>query len=164
MRKFERFAVSFFSALLVTAAAHAADLRVIKDPAQIDALYPPAASLRVVNIWATWCAPCVAEMPDLRIIDDTFGKEVVLVGISMDNLVPGITKEKVAAFLDKTKIRFANVFYTGKPDAIGDRLNFSGELPVTIVYDRKGKEVWRHEGRLNREQTIARLRELLRRK
>ena len=165
MRRFERFAASFFSALLLLAsAAHAADVRVIKDPAQIDAIYPAAASLRVVNIWATWCVPCVAEMPDLRMIDDAFGSEVILVGISMDNLLPGVTKEKVAAFLDKQKIRFPNVFYTGKPDALGDRLDFSGEMPVTIVFDRRGKEVWRHEGRLDRQQTIARLRELLRRK
>lgn len=164
MRKSERFAASFLSALLFAAAGYAADLRAIKDPAQINAIYPKTAALRVVNIWATWCGPCVAEMPDLRLIDDTFGGEVIVVGVSMDNLVPGITREQVAAFLDKQKIRFPNVFYTGKPDALGDHFNFGGELPVTIVFDRNGKELWRRDGRIDRDQTIARLRELLRRK
>ena len=37
------------------------------------------------------------------------------------------------------------------------------ERPVTVVYDRTGKELWRHQGRLNRDQTIAELRKLLRR-
>lgn len=165
MPKFERFAASFLSAaLLFAGVAHAADLRVVKDPAKLDAVFPAAATLRVVNVWATWCGPCVAEMPDLKAIDDTFGSEVVIVGVSLDNLVPGITRENVAAFLDKQKIRFPNVFYTGNADAIGDRLNFSGEMPVTIVFDRRGKELWRHEGRLDRQKTIAQLRELLRRK
>lgn len=165
MRRSGRFAASFLSAaLLFAAGAHAADLRVVKDPARLDAIFPAAAVLRVVNVWATWCGPCVAEMPDLRAIDDTFGSEVVIVGVSLDNLVPGITREDVATFLDKQKIRFPNVFYTGNADAIGDRLNFSGEMPVTIVFDRRGKELWRHQGRLDRQKTIAQLRELLRRK
>jgi thiol-disulfide isomerase/thioredoxin len=151
-------------ALLIASSAAAADLRVIKEPAKLDAVFPAAASLRVVNIWATWCGPCVAEMPDLKTIDETFGKEVVVVGISMDNLLPGMTREKVAAFLDKHQIAFTNVFYTGNPDALGDHFAFGGEMPVTIVFDRKGKELWRRDGRIDRNQTIARLRELLRRK
>ena len=68
-----------------------------------------------------------------------------------------------AAFLDRHRISFPNVFYTGNADELGDRLRFSGEIPVTIVFDRKGNELWRHQGRLDREKTIARLRETLRR-
>lgn len=67
------------------------------------------------------------------------------------------------AFLDREKITFPNVYYTGNPDALGDALDFSGEIPVTIIYDRAGREVWRHEGRLERDATIARLRDILRR-
>jgi len=53
---------------------------------------------------------------------------------------------------------------TGNPDALGDYLKFNGEIPITIVYDGAGRELWRHQGRIDRNQTIARLRELLRRK
>jgi thiol-disulfide isomerase/thioredoxin len=110
-----------------------------------------------------WCIPCVAEMPDLRAIDDAFGNEVAIVGVSLDDMLPDAKSSATAAFLDKQKIAFPNVYYTGNADALADRLDFSGEIPITIVYDRKGKELWRHQGRIERDKTIARLREVLRR-
>ena len=66
--------------------------------------------------------------------------------------------------LDRHRIAFPNIYYTGNPDALGDRLDFDGEIPITIVYDARGKELWRHQGRIDREKTIAQLRELLKRK
>ena len=162
MRESARFAALSLSALLALPAL-GADLRPLKEPAKIAAVFPKTAKLRVINVWATWCAPCVAEMPDLRAIDDTFGPEVMLVGVSLDDMIPDTTSKPVAAFLDKQKIAFPNIYYTGNSDALGDYLNFSGEMPVTIVFDARGKELWRHQGRIDRKQTIAQLRELLRR-
>lgn len=162
MREFVRFAALSLSALLALS-AYGADLRPVSEPAKIGAVYPKAAKLRVVNLWATWCAPCVMEMPDLRVIDETFGAEVALIGISLDDMVPDTKQEKVAAFLDKQRIAFPNIYYTGNMDRLGDHLKITGELPVTIVYDAAGKELWRHQGRIDREKTIAQLRELLRR-
>jgi len=141
----------------------AADLRPLKEPAKIDAVFPAAAKVRVVNVWATWCVPCVAEMPDLRAIDAAFGPEVALAGVSLDDMIPGAKPAAVTAFLDKQRIAFPNVYYTGNSDALADHFRFNGEIPITMVYDRKGKELWRHQGRLDRDQTIARVRELLRR-
>lgn len=162
MREFARFAALSLSAL-VALPALAADLRPLKEPAKIAAVFPKRAKLRVVNVWATWCMPCVAEMPDLRAIDETFGDEVTIAGVSLDDMIPGAKKEDVAAFLDKQRIAFTNVYYTGNPDELGEYLDFSGEMPLTIVYDAAGKELWRHQGRLDRNKTIAQLRELLRR-
>jgi thiol-disulfide isomerase/thioredoxin len=147
----------------VAAATFAADLRTLRDPVKIAAVFPVAAKVRVVNVWATWCVPCVEEMPDLRAIDDAFGGEVAIVGVSLDDMIPGAKAATVATFLDKQKIKYPNVYYTGNADDLGASLDFSGEIPVTIVYDRKGKELWRQQGRLDRDQTIARLRELSRR-
>ncbi|MGZ8778698.1 MAG: TlpA family protein disulfide reductase [Thermoanaerobaculia bacterium] len=135
----------------------------MKTPADIAKAFPAGAKLRLLNVWATWCVPCVAEMPDLRAIDDAFGPEVAVVGVSMDDMIPDTKPEKVIAFLDRQRIAFPNIYYTGNLDAIGDHLDFNGELPLTIVYDRKGKELWRHQGRLERDATIARLRDILRR-
>lgn len=143
--------------------ASAADVRVMKDPKQLPKVFPAAAKLRVLNVWATWCMPCVAEMPDLRAMDELFGTEVSFAGVTLDNMLPDSSQQKVVSFLDKQKIAFPNIYFTGKPDDLGDYLKFSGEIPVTIVYDAKGKEVWRHDGRLDRQKTIAQLRELLRR-
>ena len=167
MRESVRFAVTFLSvglgAALFAQPLFGADVRNLRDPKKIAGVFPAAAKLRVVNIWATWCVPCVAEMPDLRAIDAAFGVEVSLAGVSMDNLLPDSSQQKVTAFLDKQKIAFPNVYYTGSPDALANHFSFSGEIPITVVYDRRGKELWRHEGRIDRNQTIARLRELLRR-
>jgi thiol-disulfide isomerase/thioredoxin len=162
MRESARFAALSLSALLALPVL-GADLRPVREPAKIAAAFPSRAKLRVVNVWATWCAPCVAEMPDLRAIDQTFGEDVAIIGVSLDDMIPDAKQASVAAFLDKQKIAFPNIYYTGNNDRLADTLNISGELPVTIVYDAAGKEVWRHQGRINREKTIAQLRELLRR-
>ncbi|MGN6185175.1 MAG: TlpA family protein disulfide reductase [Thermoanaerobaculia bacterium] len=148
---------------MIAGSAFAADLRTIKDPAKIDAVYAKPAKLRVLNVWATWCIPCVAEMPDLRTIDETFGNEVSIVGVSLDDMIPDATSDKVVSFLDKYRVAFPNVYYTGNADDLGDRINFNGEIPITIVYDAKGKELWRHQGKIDREKTIAQLRALLKR-
>ena len=162
MRKFARFAALSLSVLALP--LFAADLRTVKEPAKIAAVFPATAKLRVLNLWAMWCIPCVLEMPDLRAIDEAFGDEVALVGVSLDDMLPGAERERTVSFLDKQRIAYPNVYYTGNPDDLGDELKFDGEIPITIVYDGNGKELWRHTGRLNREETIARLRELLRRK
>jgi len=162
MREFVRFAVSFLS-VTIAAASFAADVRTIKEPEKIARVFPAAAKVRVLNVWATWCVPCVAEMPVLREIDATFGKELALAGVSLDDMIPGAKPATVAAFLDKQKIAFPNLYYTGGADALADALVFSGEIPITIVYDGKGRELWRHEGLLDRTKTIARLRDTLRR-
>lgn len=162
MRKFARFAVTFLS--FVALHAHAADLRVMINPAEIASLFPAAAKLRVVNVWALWCAPCVAEMPDFRTMDATFGSEVAFVGVNMDDMLPDASSKPVKAFLDKQKIAYPNIYYRGNVDTLGKYLDFNGSLPFTIVYDGKGKELWRQDGRIDREKMIAKLRDLLRRK
>src|SRR5882724_12504405 len=126
--------------LLLTGAASAADLRDVKDPAKIRSVFPHAAKIRVVNIWATWCVPCVAEMPELRAVGAAFGPEVVLVGVSMDDMIPGAKRENVSLFLDRQKIRYVNVYYRGNADDLSRYYRFEGEIPVTIAFDAKGRE------------------------
>jgi thiol-disulfide isomerase/thioredoxin len=170
MRKFAPSAASSRSRLalalslsLLALSASAADLRLVKEPAKIAGVFASTAKVRVLNVWALWCVPCVAEMPDLRAIDEAFGRDVAIAGVNLDDMIPDAKSQDTAAFLDKQRIAFPNVYYTGNLDELADHLRFNGEIPVTIVYDRKGKELWRHQGRLNRNETIARLRETLRR-
>ena len=158
MRKFAPFAVFFLSLPLL-----AADLRPMSDPKLIAGVFPRPARVRLVNVWATWCAPCVAEMADLRAVDAAFGGELAIAGVSLDDMIPGTKLEDVKAFLDKQKIAWPNVYYTGNVDALGDHYAFDGQIPLTIVYDAAGRELWRTEGAIRKDETIARLRELLRR-
>lgn len=148
---------------LFAASASAADLREVKDPAKIKTFFPAAAKLRVVNVWATWCVPCVAEMPELKAVDAAFGPELALAGVSMDDMIPEMTRDKVVRFLDRQKISYLNLYYSGNADDLTDFLRFDGEIPVTIAFDRAGKELWRHEGPIESANTIAELRKLLRR-
>jgi thiol-disulfide isomerase/thioredoxin len=128
-----------FVALLMASAASAANLREVKDPAKIKDAFPSAAKLRVVNIWATWCVPCVAEMPELRAVAAAFGREVALVGVSADDMIPESSRDKVAAFLDKQKIGYINIYYRGNVDDLTRYYRFEGEIPLTIAFDRRGK-------------------------
>jgi thiol-disulfide isomerase/thioredoxin len=150
-------------ALLLANVAAAANLRDVKDPAKINDVFPAAAKLRVVNIWATWCVPCVAEMPELRAVAAAFGPEVAVIGVSTDDAIPEADRAKVAAFLDLQKIGYINLYYRGNVDDLTRVFRFEGEIPVTIAFDRRGKEVWRHQGALKSGDTIADLRKLLRR-
>jgi thiol-disulfide isomerase/thioredoxin len=152
-----------FAVLLLASAAFAADLRDVKDPTKIKDVFPRAAKLRVVNIWATWCVPCVAEMPELRAVGAAFGPEVAFAGVSMDDMIPGAKRESVAAFLDRLKIRYVNVYYKGNADDLSSYYRFQGEIPVTIAFDAAGREVWRHQGPIKSASTIFELRKLLRR-
>lgn len=152
-----------FSLLLLASAASAADLRDVKDPAKIREVFPRTAKIRVVNIWATWCVPCVAEMPELRAVRASFGPELALAGVSMDDMIPGAKRESVVAFLDRQKIGYINVYYKGNADDLSRYYHFEGEIPVTIAFDAAGREVWRHQGVITSATTISELRKLLRR-
>ncbi len=150
--------------LSLAASAGAANVVEVKEPSRIAASFSPRAALRVLNVWATWCVPCVEEMADLRAIGEAFGTQVSLVGISLDDMIPGdraATKRKLAGFLDQKKISYINIYYSGNSDALANALRFNGEIPITIVYDRNGRELWRKQGKLDRHETIGQIRKLL---
>jgi thiol-disulfide isomerase/thioredoxin len=149
--------------LLLATTASAADLHDVNAPSRINAFFPRIAKIRVVNIWATWCVPCVAEMPDLRMINAAFGPEVTMVGVSMDDMIPGAKRENVARFLDQHWIGYLNVYYKGNADDLSNYYHFEGEIPVTIAFDAAGHEIWRHQGPIKSSTTIEELRKLLRR-
>jgi thiol-disulfide isomerase/thioredoxin len=155
-----------FAVSSLSAAPAAARLVEVKEPAKVKTYFTADSSIRIVNVWATWCIPCVEEMGDLREIAKTFAPRVSVVGVSLDDMIPGErveTKKHVVQFLQSKKVTFPNIYYTGNSDALGELLQFDGEIPITIAFDRNGKELWRHQGKLNRQQTVEAIRKLLRR-
>jgi thiol-disulfide isomerase/thioredoxin len=162
MRTFALFAAFCLS----VATTRGATLVELREPARIADVFAPTARLRVMNVWATWCVPCVEEMSDLLAISDTFGTQVSIVGVSLDDMIPGdraATRRKVSMFLDQKHISYPNIYYSGNSDALADALRFNGEIPITIIYDRRGRELWRQQGKIDRQKTIAEIRTLLRR-
>jgi thiol-disulfide isomerase/thioredoxin len=86
----------------------------------------------VVNFWATWCEPCIAEMPSLQRLRERLG------GKSLEVLAVNYAEspEKVKAFLRKSHIDLPVLLDPSKEAA--DAWNAKG-LPMTFVVDRAGK-------------------------
>jgi thiol:disulfide interchange protein DsbD len=93
----------------------------------------------VVNFWATWCVPCIQEIPGFNKLNQQLGaKGVVVLGVSMDEE----GAERVRPFLKKHPMDY--VVALGS-DAVSKQYGLD-ELPVTVVFDRSGKQVKRFEG------------------
>ncbi len=93
----------------------------------------------LVNLWATWCAPCVAEMPTLdALAAREQGIEVLAVSQDLNG------QEKVDAFFAARKFEMLEP-YLDPELTLMTQLRIS-TLPTTILYDAEGREVWRMTG------------------
>jgi len=99
----------------------------------------------VLNFWATWCPPCIEELP----LIDAFYKENVdkswqVLGLAVDQMEP------VRRFLQQTPLAFP-VALAGFPGVELSRSlgNFNGGLPFSVVFGRTGQVVYRKLGRLS---------------
>ena len=140
-------------------------IREIENPKEIAAVFEKSSKVRVVNLWATWCVPCVAEMADLQAVADALAPSgLQLVGVSLDDAIPGgreTRKAKVTRFVEERGIRFPIVYYTGKTPALLDHYDTSGEIPITLVFGKDGRELARHEGIIERQSFEKEMRKLL---
>ncbi len=106
----------------------------------------------LVNVWATWCRPCVAETPDLVALRQSLvNKPFELVGISADYMTSPTSEEafrKVRDFGARFQIQYPNVIFSGSTDELTARFSLSGSIPATILYDPQGREVERWVGKL----------------
>ena len=99
----------------------------------------------LVNLWATWCAPCVKELPTLDRLAESHAVDGQLgvIAVSQDMAPHGSVK----AFLDKLGIKHVGAYHD-------DSMGLSGALgvqvmPTTILYGADGKEIWRYVGDLD---------------
>jgi thiol-disulfide isomerase/thioredoxin len=95
----------------------------------------------LLNIWATWCAPCKAEMPTLDTLARLEKDRMAVIAVSQD--LEG--RAPVLTFFKETKVQNL-VPYTDADNAILAAFNNNIALPTTILYDSAGKEVWRITG------------------
>lgn len=114
------------------------------------ALLPDGKPL-VVNHWATWCDPCVDELP--RLVRAAAGVAGVgeFLGVSWDLFDhPGDAVKvarKVAGFADSVGVGYASVLFTGEPKELFKLLDLDFELiPQTVVIAPDGKVVWHKKG------------------
>ena len=89
----------------------------------------------LVNLWATWCAPCLKEMPDLQAFANQQGADgMQVVGIALDD------EAAVRAFLEQYAITYPNLVDAPGPADAGVRLgNPNGVLPYTLLVSADGR-------------------------
>ena len=98
----------------------------------------------LVNFWATWCPPCLSEMPDLVSLHDAHkDKDLVVIGVALDS-----TRESVTEFVKKLSVTYPIVFGNYK---IAEQIGNVEALPTTYLFDPTGKAVGRQEGAITRE-------------
>ncbi len=100
-----------------------------------------AGSILVVNFWATWCPPCLKEMPSLDRLQKAFDPAELRVMAVATGRNP---KAKVDKFLSEKAITALSVYYD-------EKARFSGQMsvisiPVTVIIDRNGLEIARFIG------------------
>ncbi len=104
----------------------------------------------LVNLWATWCPPCKAEMPTLDRLYTLQEGRISVIAVSQD--LEG--RRPVRSFFDKAGIVNLEP-YTDPDNLLMGALSKSGALPLTILYDSEGKEVWRVLGGLEWDSAHA---------
>lgn len=92
-----------------------------------------------INFWATWCPPCIAEMPSIQKLYTNFkGNDgVVFMMVDVDN-----KRQRSQAFMDKKSYDLP--IYT--PASEIPSSYFGGAIPTTLVLDKYGRVVFKHEG------------------
>lgn len=95
-----------------------------------------------LNVWATWCAPCKKEFPDLvKLADKYKNLKVDIIGLSVD--YTDEIDSKIIPFLKKNKANFK--IYVNDFDDVEDLINFinkkwNGAIPATFIYDKNGNQ------------------------
>lgn len=95
----------------------------------------------VLNFWATWCPPCLAEIPGFVRLQEEFQEDVVFVGLAMDEQ----GAEVVEPFLERLNVNYTNGLDRGRIARLYDGASV---LPTTILIDQSGHIRYRHEGLL----------------
>lgn len=113
---------------------------------RLNGLTAPALSLSslrgkplVINVWASWCAPCRAEMASLDKLSKRYPQRPFrVIGISTDDY-----PEKAYAFLEKAGISFDNYI---DAKLVMENMLGANRLPLTLLVDAKGKVLAKHYG------------------
>ena len=96
----------------------------------------------LVNFWATWCAPCLKELPSLDALQGAVGSdEFEVVAIAADPKGPDAARD----YLDRLNIKNLKL-YTDQRLRLASSVGGANVLPVSVLYDRRGNEIGRLTG------------------
>ena len=100
-------------------------------------------NILIVNFWATWCAPCVKEMPDLLKLEDKLGKKFKVIFISLDS-DPLVSIPK---FIKRNKLKAFSSF-VDTDFSLSNKLSVK-IMPTTLIINERSEEVARLSGYAN---------------
>ena len=102
----------------------------------------------VVNFWASWCPPCVEEMPTLDLLQQEFLQQNVLfVGIGIDS------PSNIREFLKSTPVSYPIVIGGLEGSNLSKQMgNSQGALPYTVIINTKGKAIYTKLGKISEEE------------
>lgn len=108
-------------------------------------LDPKASKLTIIHFWATWCVPCIAELPEVDAAQAAHAKkDVRIVTISLDG---DSNLEKVKTFLHDNKIKHLKPYLDS--DMMSYRASKARGLPTSLFIDQNGTEIARAEGTID---------------
>lgn len=106
--------------------------------------------LRLINLWATWCGPCIIEFPEFVALQRMYGaRDFEFISLSADK--PS-EEDKVLKFLTDKEAAFTNYLFDQEDkyaliEAIDPEWN--GALPYTLLIEPDGNIVWKHQGEVD---------------
>ena len=111
----------------------------------------------LVNFWATWCTPCVEEMPMLSELQQNYaGRGLRVVGIALDD------PQKAGNFVAQLDIDYPVLVGTTDAILVGRQFgNRAGMLPYSVLVDSDGIVRWARLGALDRQELVAQIQALL---
>lgn len=142
----------FLLLLLSTSGLQAQNIPIIQQQELLDLLAKKDDTLRVVNFWATWCGPCVKELPHLEQLQrDNLEQPLRVILVSLD--FPSQLQKRVVPFVKKLKLRSTVLLLDGgDPNLWIDRVEprWSGSIPATLFL-YKGKRIF-YEGQISAQE------------
>jgi thiol-disulfide isomerase/thioredoxin len=106
--------------------------------------------LRLINVWATWCGPCVQEFPDFIVLDRIYrSRQFEFISINADKLS---RKDNVLKFLQKNEASNKNyIFSSDNNSALVEAVDpkWTGALPYTLLVEQGGNIIYRNQGPIN---------------
>ena len=104
----------------------------------------------VVNLWATWCIPCIQELPDLSLLQERYGERgIVVLAVSMDD--PDKLEDKVRPFFAEKAPKLVSYIQTAEDEfTFVEPLDpeWIGALPTSFFIDKQGDVAEIHNGRI----------------
>ncbi|MEY3807042.1 MAG: hypothetical protein RI893_18 [Pseudomonadota bacterium] len=104
----------------------------------------------VINFWATWCPPCLKEIPDFITLQDQYKSQgLQFIGIALDD------KDAVAKYITTAQINYPVLLGGDAGIALARQLgNKVDAVPYTLIVDRQGQIIHRHPGEFHKEQLM----------